>query len=107
MQADAAHFIADGIASALEQGQAGPPTQEDVALAGGAAAIQQYLAAGLVDELLLHVVPVLLGDGERLFMGLGLAGLSRSRSRRLTPRRRPPQVPDRRLVDPPTHVVNA
>jgi len=44
---------------------------KDVALAGGAEAIQQYLAAGLVDELLLHVVPILLGDGERLFEGLG------------------------------------
>jgi len=41
----------------------------DVALAGGAEAARQYLAAGLVDELELHQVPILLGRGERLFDG--------------------------------------
>jgi dihydrofolate reductase len=40
-------------------------------LAGGAKAAPQYLAAGLVDEMLIHLVPTLLGRGERLFDGLG------------------------------------
>jgi dihydrofolate reductase len=44
---------------------------KDVRLWGGAQAVQQYVAAGLLDELELHVVPVLLGDGERLFENLG------------------------------------
>ena len=41
------------------------------AIAGGAATVNQYLAAGLIDELRLHVAPVLLGAGERLFEGIG------------------------------------
>ena len=40
-------------------------------IGGGAETIQQYLAAGLVDEMLLNVVPIMLGDGERLFDNLG------------------------------------
>jgi dihydrofolate reductase len=43
----------------------------NVAIAGGAATVNQYLAAGLIDELRLHVVPLLLGAGERLFEGVG------------------------------------
>ena len=39
-------------------------------IGGGAGAINQYLAAGLVDEIELHVVPILLGDGARLFEGV-------------------------------------
>ena len=59
-------FVTDGIESALEQARAaaGP---KNVAVAGGAQVAQQYLAAGLLDELQLHVAPVLLGDGVRLF----------------------------------------
>jgi len=41
-----------------------------VSIAGGAATVNQYLAAGLIDELRLHVVPVVLGAGERLFDGV-------------------------------------
>jgi dihydrofolate reductase len=59
-------FVTDGIRSALEQARAAAG-DKDVAIAGGANVAQQYLAAGLVDELLLHVVPVLLGGGVRLF----------------------------------------
>ena len=59
-------FVTDGIESALEQAQRGAGGK-DVALAGGARAAQQYLKAGLVDEMQLHVAPVLLGGGERLF----------------------------------------
>jgi dihydrofolate reductase len=63
-------FVTDGIESALEQARAAAGNR-DVNVAGGANAIQQYLAAGLVDELELHVVPVLLGDGARLLDNVG------------------------------------
>jgi dihydrofolate reductase len=59
-------FVTDGIESALEQARAAAG-DGDVAVAGGADVIQQYLAAGLVDEMQLHVAPLLLGDGVRLF----------------------------------------
>jgi dihydrofolate reductase len=65
-------FVADGIESALGQAKQAAGGK-DVSLAGGADVAQQYLGAGLVDELLLNVVPVLLGGGERLFEGLGPA----------------------------------
>jgi dihydrofolate reductase len=63
------HFVTDGIESALAQAKevAGG---KDVALGGGAKAAQQYLAAGLIDEMELHVVPLILGGGERLFDNL-------------------------------------
>jgi dihydrofolate reductase len=63
------HFVTDGIESALEQARAAADGK-DVLLWGGAQVAQQYLAAGLLDELELHVVPVLLGDGARLFDNL-------------------------------------
>lgn len=63
-------FVTDGIERALELARAAA-SGRDVRLWGGAQAIQQYMAAGLLDELELHVVPVLLGDGERLFDNLG------------------------------------
>ncbi len=59
-------FVTDGIESALEQARAAAG-DKNVAVAGGANAAQQYLKAGLLDELQLHVAPVLLGDGVRLF----------------------------------------
>jgi dihydrofolate reductase len=62
------HFVTDGIESALEQARKAAG-DEDVSLAGGGQAISQYLKAGLVDELQLHVVPIFLGDGARLFDG--------------------------------------
>jgi dihydrofolate reductase len=61
-------FVTDGIEAALEQASAAAG-DKDVAVAGGAAVAQQYLKAGLLDELQLHVAPVLLGDGVRLFEG--------------------------------------
>ena len=64
------HFVTDGIERALEQAKQAAGGK-DVMLWGGAQAIQQYLAAGLLDELELHVVPVLLGGGARLFDNLG------------------------------------
>jgi dihydrofolate reductase len=59
-------FVTDGIESALEQAKEAAGAR-DVRLGGGANVAQQYLNAGLLDELQLHVVPVLLGDGVRLF----------------------------------------
>jgi dihydrofolate reductase len=64
------HFVTDGIESALEQAKKAAGGK-DVMLWGGADVINQYLAAGLLDELELHVVPVLFGGGARLFDNLG------------------------------------
>jgi dihydrofolate reductase len=64
------HFVTDGIERALERANESANGQ-DVMLWGGAQVINQYLAAGLLDELELHVVPVLLGDGARLFEKVG------------------------------------
>ncbi|HYN95909.1 MAG TPA: dihydrofolate reductase family protein [Pilimelia sp.] len=62
-------FVTDGIHAALEQARAAAGDR-NVAIAGGAATVNQYLAAGLVDELRTQVAPVLLGAGERLFDGV-------------------------------------
>jgi dihydrofolate reductase len=59
-------FVTNGIESALEQALAAAG-DKDVAVGGGANVAQQYLEAGLLDELQIHLVPVLLGDGVRLF----------------------------------------
>jgi dihydrofolate reductase len=64
------HFVTDGIERALEEAKAAAGGK-DVMLWGGADAINQYLAAGLLDQLELHVVPVLLKGGARLFDNLG------------------------------------
>jgi dihydrofolate reductase len=64
------HFVTDGIESALEQARTAAGDQ-DVQVIGGAKAIQQYLRAGLLDELRLHVAPVVLGSGERLLEDVG------------------------------------
>ena len=63
-------FVTDGVESALEQARTAAGAR-DVAIAGGASAVQQYLAAGLLDELFLHIVPTILGDGERLLENVG------------------------------------
>jgi dihydrofolate reductase len=64
------NFVTDGMASALEQAQAAAGDQI-VSIAGGASTVRQYLAAGSLDELYLHIVPVLLGAGERLLEDVG------------------------------------
>ena len=64
-------FVTDGIESALEQGKAAAGGR-DVQLSGGADVVQQYLRAGLVDRLQIHVAPVLLGGGTSLFGELGV-----------------------------------
>jgi dihydrofolate reductase len=63
-------FVTEGIESALEQARAAAGDQ-NVAIAGGASAVQQYLAAGMLDELHLHIVPIILGAGERLLQDVG------------------------------------
>jgi dihydrofolate reductase len=84
------HFVTDGIESALEQAKQAAQGK-DVSLGGGAATVQQYLAADLLDELLITIVPVLLGRGARLFQDLGPD---------------PPQLEQTRAVEAPgvTHI---
>ncbi|MEU0393987.1 dihydrofolate reductase family protein [Streptomyces sp. NPDC006208] len=64
-------FVTDGIHGALDQARKAAAGR-NVDIAGGADTVQQYLRAGLIDELQLHVIPVLLGAGLRLFDHLGL-----------------------------------
>jgi dihydrofolate reductase len=70
------HFITDGIESALTQARKAAGDAH-VAIAGGAATVNQYLALGAIDELRLHVAPVVLGEGERLFEAVGNFDLER------------------------------
>jgi len=67
------HFVTDGIESALERAREAAGGL-DVSLGGGAAAAQQYMRAGLLDDMEIHVVPLLLGGGSRLFENTGGAG---------------------------------
>ena len=73
-------FVTDGIESALEQARAGAG-EKSVSIAGGASTVRQYLAAGLIDELRLHVAPVVQGTGELLFTGADDVNLERVSSR--------------------------
>ena len=63
------HFVTDGIESALAQAREAAGGG-DISIHGGATTINQYLAAGLVDELRLHIVPLTLGAGTRVFEGV-------------------------------------
>jgi dihydrofolate reductase len=71
-------FVTDGVESAFEQARAAAG-DKDVAVAGGANVVQQCLRAGLLDELQVHVAPVLLGEGVRLFDGGERANLEVTR----------------------------
>jgi dihydrofolate reductase len=73
------HFVTDGIESALAQAREAADGR-DVLIGGGANVVQQYLAAGLVDEFWVHVVPVMLGAGERLFDRVGRPRLQQVRA---------------------------
>ena len=64
------HFVTDGIESALDQARTAAGGK-GVSLGGGASVAQQYLAAGLLDEIVVTVAPVILGGGARLFDHLG------------------------------------
>jgi dihydrofolate reductase len=93
-------FVTDGIEAALEQARAAAG-DKDVAVGGGANVVQQYMQAGLLDGLQIHLVPVLLGNGVRLFenhLGEGLGELECTRVIE-SPARHPPEVP-RRDVSP-------
>jgi len=74
------YFVTDGIESALSQARAAAG-DGDVAIQGGATTINQYLAAGLIDELRLHIVPITLGAGTRLFEGVPPLKLEQVKSR--------------------------
>ena len=63
-------FVTTGIDAALQQARQAAG-DKDISIAGGARTIQQYLAAGMLDELYLHIVPVILGAGERLLVDVG------------------------------------
>jgi dihydrofolate reductase len=63
-------FVTEGPLAALEQARRAAGSQ-DIMLGGGAHAAQQYLKAGLIDEMEINLAPVLLGQGERLFEGVG------------------------------------
>jgi dihydrofolate reductase len=73
------HFVTDGLESALELARAAAG-EKLVSLAGGASVAQQYLAAGLLDEFVVSVVPILLGGGARLFENVGDAKLEQVES---------------------------
>jgi dihydrofolate reductase len=64
------HFVTEGIESALRQAR-DAARGKDVVIGGGANTVQQYLAAGLLDEMCLHVAPLILGGGERLLDNVG------------------------------------
>jgi dihydrofolate reductase len=64
------HFVSDGIESALEQARQAAGDRR-IQIAGGAQTLQQYLRAGLLDELYLHIAPKILGSGERLLTDVG------------------------------------
>jgi len=68
------HFVTDGIHAALERAKQAAGGK-DVRLGGGVAAVRQYLAAGLIDELHLAIAPALLGRGEHLLGGIDLVSL--------------------------------
>jgi dihydrofolate reductase len=74
------HFVTDGIESALAQAKEAAG-DKDVSLGGGASVAQQYLAAGLVDEMQISIAPVILGDGARLLDNLGDAGIELEQTR--------------------------
>ncbi|MGH8019701.1 MAG: dihydrofolate reductase family protein [Opitutaceae bacterium] len=69
------HFVTDGIESALAQARKAAG-EKDVAIGGGASVVQQYLAAGLIDEMDIHIVPRLLGSGARLLDNLDTSKIS-------------------------------
>jgi dihydrofolate reductase len=64
------NFVTTGIRSALEQARSAAG-DKDIMIAGGAHTVQQFIAAGILDELYLHIVPIVLGRGERLLENVG------------------------------------
>ena len=68
-------YVTDGLESAIDEARAAA-SEKDVAIAGGGTLLRSVIKAGLLDQLDLHIAPVLVGDGMRLFepADLGLAG---------------------------------
>jgi dihydrofolate reductase len=64
------HFVTEGVEVVLERARAAAG-ERNVCIGGGASTVNQVLAAGQLDELHLHIVPIMLGGGERLFAGVG------------------------------------
>jgi dihydrofolate reductase len=73
-------FVADGVESALEQARAAAG-DKNVSVGGGASTIQQFLRADLLDEIEVHIAPLLLGGGTRLFDDALLKGIDLERIR--------------------------
>lgn len=78
-------YVTDGVGSAVKQARVAA-NGKDVAIAGGGSLLQQVIGAGLLDQLELHIAPVLLGDGMRLFEPASL-GLADYEAIELTPTR--------------------
>jgi dihydrofolate reductase len=76
------NFVTDGVESALRQAR-DAAGERDVCVAGGANTAQQFLRAGLLDELQIHLAPVLIGEGIRLFDGLDAKGVKLEKTRTL------------------------
>jgi dihydrofolate reductase len=74
------HFVTDGIEAAFERARESADGG-DISIHGGATTVNQYLAAGLIDELRLHITPLMLGAGPRLFDGVPPLALEQVSSR--------------------------
>jgi dihydrofolate reductase len=73
-------FVTEGIGAALEMAQSAAPGK-DVLVGGSASVARQYLAAGLLDQIDIHLVPVFLGEGLRLFDDAALSGITLEQER--------------------------
>lgn len=71
------HFVTDGIEAALERAR-DAAGEQSISVAGGARTVNQFLAAGLIDELRLHITPCIIGAGERVFDGVPRQRLERT-----------------------------
>ncbi len=77
------HFVTDGVEAAMQHARA-VPGDSNIAIAGGASTVNQFLAAGLLDELRLHITPFTLGTGTRVFDGVPPLELEQISSRAAT-----------------------
>jgi dihydrofolate reductase len=77
------HFVTDGIESAMKRAREAAG-DGDISIIGGATTVNQYLAAGMIDEIRLHIAPLMLGDGVRLFDGVPPLKLEQVESRAAT-----------------------
>jgi len=89
-------FVTDGLESALEQASAAAG-DANVNVAGGGNTVQQFINAGLLDELEVHLTPVLFGEGVRLFDGMGPDNVEPEIQRGRHPGDDPPPVPHREV----------